>query len=151
MNSSALYNNGLVVGVTFETSPTLLGDFRQGKFQNLDINHVLEKAKVGASGAEVQFENVLTTGANKQVLSDLMSLDQDKFPAGRSPAGVCRKLWDTLQRYFTDRDAPAIYAAYLDKYEYVLDVAGAKVGCLDQFQGTMTNLGIPITGIAITH
>jgi hypothetical protein len=151
MNSSALYNNGLVVGVTFETSPTLLGDFRQGKFQNLDINHVLEKAKVGASGAEVQFENVLTTGANKQVLSDLMSLDQDKFPAGRSPAGVCRKLWDTLQRYFTDRDAPAIYAAYLDKYEYVLDVQGAKAGCVDQFQGTMTNLGIPVAGINISH
>ncbi len=150
MNSSPLYNNGLVVGVTFETNPSLVGDFRQGRFQNMDINYVLGKAKVGASGATVPFESVLTTDANKQVLSDLMSLDQDKFPAGRSPAGVCRKLWETLQRYFTERDAPAIYAAYLDKYEYVLDVAGAKTGCLDQFQTTITNLGIPVANIAIT-
>lgn len=150
MNSSPIYNNGLVVDVFFETKPSLLGDFRQGRFQNLDTNNVLGKAKVGASDASVPFESILATDANKQVLSDLMSLDQDKFPAGRSPAGVCRKLWDTLQRYFTERDAPAIYAAYLDKYEYVLDVAGAKAGCVDQFQGTMTNLGIPLTNIAIT-
>lgn len=151
MNSSPLYNNGLVVGVTFETNPSLVGDFRQGKFQGMDINNVLRKASVGASAAAVPFESVLTTDGNKQVLSDLMSLDQDKFPTGRSPAGVCRKLWDTLQKYFTERDAPAIYAAYLDKYEYVLDVTGAKTGCVDQFQGTMTNLGIPVSPIAITH
>lgn len=150
MDTSPIMNNGLIVTVALETDPALVGDFRQGRFQNLDTNNVLQKATVGASAAAVPFESVLTTDANKQVLSDLMSLDQDKFPAGRSPAGVCRKLWDTLQRYFTERDAPAIYAAYLDKYEYVLDVAGAKAGCVDQFQGTMTNLGIPLTNIAIT-
>lgn len=151
MDSSPIYNNGLVVDITFETKPSLVGDFRQGRFQNLDTNNVLRKATVGASAAAVPFESVLTTDANKQVLSDLMSLDQDKFPAGRTPAGVCRKLWDTLQRYFTERDAPAIYTAYLDKYEYVLDVAGAKTGCVDQFQSTITNLGIPLTNVNINR
>ncbi|MBO9198222.1 hypothetical protein J5277_29255 [Rhizobium sp. 16-449-1b] len=142
--------NGLNVTVKLETDPSLVGKFEGGKFRNLDTNNVLQKATVGASAAAVPFETVLNTDTNKQLMSDLVSLDQEKFPAGRSPPAVCGKLWSTLQKYFTDRDTPAIYAAYLDKYDYVLDVPGAKAGCVDQFRGTINNLGISLESVAIT-
>ncbi|NUL19536.1 hypothetical protein HUN27_22025 [Agrobacterium tumefaciens] len=150
MNDESKMVNGLVVTVTLETEPTFLGGFQNGKFQNLDLNNVLQKATVGSSSGAVPFESMLSSDANKQVLSDLISLDQEKYPSGRSPAGICRKLWNTLQKYFTERDAPAIYTAYLDKYDYVLDVVGAKAGCVDQFRGTITNLGVPLSSVAIT-
>ncbi|GAC1043889.1 hypothetical protein [Rhizobium sp. No.120] len=150
MNNGEKMGNGMVVTVKLETDPSLVGQIENGKFKNLDTNNVLQKATVGASAAAVPFENVLNTDANKLILSDLISLDQDKFPTGRTPGSLCRRLWDTLQKYFTERDAPAIYVAYLDKYKKVLDVSGAKAGCVDQFQTTISNLGISLSNVSIT-
>ncbi|TBG15987.1 hypothetical protein [Rhizobium leguminosarum] len=152
LTTSPKMGNGMVVRVWLNTDPSIYESaFKNGKFQNLDLNNVLSEAKVGTLNTGVPFESVLNTDANKQVLSDLMSLDQEKIPTGRSVSGVCRKLWDTLQKYFSFRDAPAIYTAYLDKYETVLNVQGAKAGCVDQFQDTIGNLGISLANVRIAN
>lgn len=143
-------NSGLVVTVKFNTQASLLAPVVEKKFVNVDISNVIQLARVGVSGASIPFEDSLDKVADKALVEDLASLDKGTFPTGKQPAIVCQQLWGATQRFFSNRDAPLVYAAYLSKYDWVLNVANAKSECLDKYALAFTRLNIPVDKISIT-
>ena len=148
---SALYNNGIFIDVILDTDSSIVGSYEQGKFKDLDLNFLLQKAMVGATGAGIPFVDALSGEKYKEVRSYLFSLDRGEKVESNKVGVVCRELWDTLGEFYTTRDAPAIYAALLSKYEVELDVSGAKRRCLDKYKITMDKLEIPHSNIVISQ
>ncbi|WP_139251008.1 hypothetical protein [Roseibium suaedae] len=146
-----LYNNGIYITVSFDVDPSLVGVFEAEKFKNLNLDLILRNALVGASGAGIPFEEAISGKEYEGIRGYLSSLDQRKRPDGVPSSYVCRELWDTLLGFFSNRDAPVIYAAYLKKYGYWLDASGARSGCIDAFKQSFEGLSVDTTSIPISQ
>lgn len=139
-------NNFITVQISFDTEPTLLRNFDAAskKFVGLDLHTVIAMARIGGSGASMEFTDALDDVNHRQLIDVLRTLDEGRLPDGMSAKALCLKLFDAAEEFFSQRDGPAIYAALLDRYEDVLSQrAGAKAACIDNFKATLDNLGIP--------
>ncbi|MGO6982551.1 hypothetical protein [Rhizobium leguminosarum] len=146
--------SGLRVTVSFETEPSLLSpsfDTAKQKFPDgISLGSVENIAKVGPSSAAKNFEEALSATSDANIIKFLGSLKQGKLPENTSPATVCSELWSTTQGYFSNRDAPLVYASYVRRFQTVLKGANAKSECVDQRKDDFVRLNIPYQSINIT-
>lgn len=145
------FKNGVNVTINFEVENSLFSSFTNGSFQTVDYATTLPFAVVGASAASLAFEDAINAKRYETIRSYLASLQRGTFPADATANSVCRELWDTLVEFFSINDAPLVYAAYLRRYDFELNVAGANRQCLERYSDTFARLGIPTSQIQISN
>jgi len=146
-----VYLNGLDVSVSFEIETSLFANHTESGFQDIDLSTVLPFAVVGSSSAAIHFDNAIGSRSYETLRSYLASLERGSFPSDATPTSVCRELWDTLLEFFTVDDASLIYAAYLWRYAFELNVEGAKRACVDRYTRPFSRLNIPYESIDISN
>ncbi|TNV71215.1 hypothetical protein FGO68_gene16361 [Halteria grandinella] len=148
-------NSGLRVKVLFDTEPSLLAlnfDTTKGRFPDgLSLSSVVGLAKVGPSGAVRNLDGALDPNSDAKATGYITSLRQGKMPDGVSASIVCDELWDVAFKYFSNRDAPLVYAAYLRRYGAPLKAADAKSSCVDQYEPEFEKLNIPYKTIGFVQ
>lgn len=149
--SEPYFKNGIDVTVAFTTEDSLFNNFSNGSFTSVDLATTLPFSVVGARPAAIPFEDALNSRGYETIRTYLATLQSGTFPSDATPNSVCRELWDTLTEFFTINDAPLIFAAYLRRFDFELDVPGAKRQCLDRYKPSFSRLKIPTELISISQ
>lgn len=143
-------HNFVKVTIKLGTDPSIVTnrfDTAHNKFpEDLDLKAIYNAAKVGTTSSFLPLRDAFSKEKQKDLLDYLNDMDKEKFPEGKTVKQVCQKLFDAAEDFFSVRDAPAVYASFLDRYEAVLALqSSAKTDCIDEFSTSFNKYGVPLS------